>query len=555
MPDQQNHYRPARPEIALSWDRSRLNGVDPSGPVAFDLTDLDTDSRLLRAAMPVLDQISEQITGTGFCVLLADRECRIVASVYADENIRRSVERLGVVDGSLLAEDAAGTNAVGTPLEMGRSMIIHGDEHFLDSFKGLSCYGQPIIHPVTRRVEGILDMTGVSQRANPLFAPFLARAAADIETRLLEGSKASEQRLVEAFQRVSHRRHLAVAAIGENFLLTNHRAVDLLDSADHVTLRSLALDLDPNQSRSITVTLASGAQAHVTADRVSGAEGGALFTVQPVAASGKAAIPRSRAPESSHGERLRADLERARIRTDALWITGEPGSGRTSAAADVVQRSPARWLSATDVHVDGVDAWTRRLVDAAHHDGFVVVEHIELLPDSILSILSEIVTDRKEHLRTILTGGPISDVPPAVAAVATRCPNRLHLAPLRARRAEIPEIAKAMLRDISPATKITPSAGEALSAAPWPGNLAEMKVVLSSAARDGRRHRIDITDLPEHYRATTRSARLGGREYAEREAIIDALNMSSGNKSHASARLGISRSTLYARIRALDITT
>ncbi|MDJ0113615.1 Fis family transcriptional regulator, partial [Rhodococcus erythropolis] len=126
-----------------------------------------------------------------------------------------------VVNGSRFGEEHAGTNALGTPLEVGRSVVIHGDEHFLDSLKGLSCYGQPILHPVTRRVEGILDMTGVVSQANPLFAPFLARAAADIEKRLLEGSKASEQRLVDAFQRVSHQRHIAVAAIGDDILLSN----------------------------------------------------------------------------------------------------------------------------------------------------------------------------------------------------------------------------------------------------------------------------------------------------------------------------------------------
>ncbi|WFR73862.1 helix-turn-helix domain-containing protein [Prescottella defluvii] len=63
-----------------------------------------------------------------------------------------------------------------------------------------------------------------------------------------------------------------------------------------------------------------------------------------------------------------------------------------------------------------------------------------------------------------------------------------------------------------------------------------------------------VEDLPEDYRAPGRVARLGGRERAERDAIIEALQESHGNKVHAAARLGISRTTLYSRIRALDIT-
>lgn len=273
---------PVRPEIALSWKRSRLSGLDPSSAIAVDTEEQDGESRLLRAAAPVLDEVSQQIAGTGFCVLLADRECRVVASVYSDSRVERTIERLGVVNGSRFGEEHAGTNALGTPLEVGRSVVIHGDEHFLDSLKGLSCYGQPILHPVTRRVEGILDMTGVVSQANPLFAPFLARAAADIEKRLLEGSKASEQRLVDAFQRVSHQRHIAVAAIGDDILLSNRTALDLLDTADHVSLRSLIADLNPDQSRLVTVELASGALARVQADRISGADGGALFLVEPL---------------------------------------------------------------------------------------------------------------------------------------------------------------------------------------------------------------------------------------------------------------------------------
>ena len=48
-------------------------------------------------------------------------------------------------------------------------------------------------------------------------------------------------------------------------------------------------------------------------------------------------------------------------------------------------------------------------------------------------------------------------------------------------------------------------------------------------------------------------AKLGGLERAEREAIIDALRDSGGNKVHAAAALGISRTTLYSRIKALGI--
>ena len=59
-----------------------------------------------------------------------------------------------------------------------------------------------------------------------------------------------------------------------------------------------------------------------------------------------------------------------------------------------------------------------------------------------------------------------------------------------------------------------------------------------------------LSDLPETHRSTTREKQLAGRERAEREAIIRALVGCDGNKAKASKELGVSRTTLYARMRA-----
>ncbi|MER6902037.1 hypothetical protein ABT261_50915, partial [Amycolatopsis sp. NPDC000740] len=66
-----------RPPIADSWRRSRLFGVEPElDRAAISIAEVDPRSRLMTAARPVLDQLVEQLTGTRFSILLADRDCR-----------------------------------------------------------------------------------------------------------------------------------------------------------------------------------------------------------------------------------------------------------------------------------------------------------------------------------------------------------------------------------------------------------------------------------------------------------------------------------------------
>lgn len=62
-----------RPEIALLWRRSMLSGVKPDAPLNPEPTDFENDSPLLRSARPVLDEMADQITGTGVSILLTGR--------------------------------------------------------------------------------------------------------------------------------------------------------------------------------------------------------------------------------------------------------------------------------------------------------------------------------------------------------------------------------------------------------------------------------------------------------------------------------------------------
>lgn len=319
-----------RPEIELSWKRSQLSGIDPARvpePTLFDPS--DSSERLLRAARPVLDELGVQLAGTGCGVLLVDRDCRVVARVFDSDALRGAMEGVGLLTGVVLSEENYGTNALGTPLEVRQGVVVHGHEHFLESFRQFSCYGQPIVHPVTRRIEGILDITATEKTANPLFAPFVARAVGDIEARLLEGARESDRRVVDAFQRAARQRGLAVAAMGRDIMLTNKAAVEMLAPSDHAALRALAADVPAGESRRLHFALSAGGSTALQIDRVAGADSGALFLLD--AGRTRAPVRRTAVPQDATS-RLRRRLHELRSGTGSLALVGEPGSGRTWAA-------------------------------------------------------------------------------------------------------------------------------------------------------------------------------------------------------------------------------
>lgn len=541
-----------RPEIELSWRRAALCGVDPGLALPVDANEnFDGDSKLLRSALPVLEELGEQISGTNLCVLLADSGGRVVRRVFDGHAIERRIDNLGIAGGARFSEDAVGTSALGTALEVRHGVLINGTEHYLECLRRLSCYGRPIIHPATGRTEGVLDLTVEADRANPLFIPIVDKAVREIERRLLDGSKVSQQRLVAAFQDIAPRHHAAVAAVGFDMLLHNNAAMNLLDSADYALLREIAAEMRPGESRVHTVELACGEAAQLQVESICGSEGGAVFVVRPV---GRSAPVIRRGPRVGAAAARDAEVSRLARSSDAAAVCGEPGSGRTTVVRDVVGSARAEWLDASRTDADSARHWLERLTATGASDlEVLVVENVESLPASLVPVLCRIVSADAPP-RVVLTSCPLEQLSPAVAALVGRCPERLDIPPLRQRRLEIPAIARRILSGLGDSKELAPDALAALSAASWPGNLSELVCVLRSAAKSARGNRIGLRDLPARYQCAARVARLGGRERAEREAIVAALGAAGGNKVHAARELGISRSTLYARMKALRIS-
>ena len=87
----------------------------------------------------------------------------------------------------------------------------------------------------------------------------------------------------------------------------------------------------------------------------------------------------------------------------------------------------------------------------------------------------------------------------------------------------------------------------------WPGNVEQLYQVLRTTVARRRSGVVELADLPPECRATTRRV-LTPLEAIECDAIVDALLDTHGNKVEAARQLGMSRATIYRKIREYGLT-
>ncbi len=133
---------------------------------------------------------------------------------------------------------------------------------------------------------------------------------------------------------------------------------------------------------------------------------------------------------------------------------------------------------------------------------------------------------------------------------------RIELPPLRARRSDVPLLAEAFYERVGrrPHEGCSPLAMRLLQAHDWPGNVRELFAVLESAHIRAGARRIEAQHLPAEVRGAGESG--GGERYRraipvedERAAIVAALTETGGVRSAAADRLGMSRTTLWRKMK------
>jgi DNA-binding NtrC family response regulator len=114
--------------------------------------------------------------------------------------------------------------------------------------------------------------------------------------------------------------------------------------------------------------------------------------------------------------------------------------------------------------------------------------------------------------------------------------------------------------------QFTPAAMKLLMNYDWPGNVRELENCISRALILGDRERIDVSDLPPSLLAACGSgtpakdaqiegsSSATGLEELERLTIARVFEQVGGDKAMAGKMLGISRATLYRKLKRYQIS-
>src|ERR1700735_5045958 len=139
----------------------------------------------------------------------------------------------------------------------------------------------------------------------------------------------------------------------------------------------------------------------------------------------------------------------------------------------------------------------------------------------------------------------------------------VHLPSLRERRSDIPQLAHCFLDRYAPGENIQvmPNAMKSFLQYDWPGNVRELENCIARAVALGDHHTIDVGDLPPAVRAaqegsaqsTDSALSTTALSDLERMTILRVFEQAGGDKALAGRMLGISRATLYRKLKLYNI--
>jgi transcriptional regulator of acetoin/glycerol metabolism len=557
-----------------------------------------------------MEYLFDQVRDSHSMVILANNHGTLMHTM-GDVDFLTKAERVALSSGASWLEKHRGTNAIGTALAEAGSVEIHGSEHFLERNGFLTCAAAPIMSSDGKLV-GVIDISGDQRSRHPHTLGLVGMAARMIENRLVISSCRHQIRLhmhahPEGIGTVAE----GIIALSEDGWIVgaNRNGLALLqlspaDLGATPLARAIDTPLDkllshlkrhPDQPMQVHVHDGTALFVQVHADE--------LARTVTLPTKGDVPLPNDALAKLDTGDsRWRSASEKARKVADKpipLLIQGESGVGKELFARAVHETGSRRSGPFVAINCSAIPenlieaelfgytpgAFTGarregspgRLREA--HGGTLFLDEIGDMPASMQTRLLRVLQERQV---SPLGGGHPVSVDFALTCATHRKLREeaekgtfrsdlyyringltVHLPALR-ERSDFQALTERLLTEINPACNIhlAPDLLAQLSRYSWPGNLRQYANVLrtASAMLDPDEKRINWEHLPDDMveelaAVPIQPEAIGGvtRNLAElsRSAIRQALESSIGNISEAARNLGISRQTLYRKLKSV----
>jgi transcriptional regulator of acetoin/glycerol metabolism len=544
--------------IVRSWRRSISSAVESSIP-SQRYQDVDTDSLLCRAAVPVLDRWQHQLADTGTTLFLSDRGGSIVARRTSDSSERRRLDSMHAAEGFDYSEESIGTNGLGTSMVEKRPVFVQGSQHYNDALAALACAAAPVYTPAGL-VVGSVSLGGPLEAASPIMLSLTREISQQIEERFRASSRPQDLALAMSFMRFSSSQRPTVVMDQES-ILANTPGLPYVSVASHVMLWELLNSHNWSSSSTLRREL-EATSIEVTARRV--VDGPREHYVVHFADLNEGSDHHSglALPSGTRGVGLGA-LAPSESAPAVVLVDGPRGSGRATAAGRLrTERGGAARIEVFVLSAGAATPW-RTIEELLAGGTDVLIRRVEEIAENEVANWASVVerhrmatTAGKRASTLFLTSSRDQAAPAVQAFIDTTGPTERTDALTRTPE-RIPGLVKAILNVVDPESRhtISPAALQSMVQWNWPGNIAELADTVAGLIGDAKGSVIERRHLPKHLQQAPPRRHMSMMETAEREAIIRALDAAGGNKSEAAALLGMGRSTLYRRLRQLGLDT
>jgi transcriptional regulator of acetoin/glycerol metabolism len=581
-------------------------------PLALQATGLSelqaAQPALVRAAAAIFAKAEGALAGSGSIMLLTNPD-GVILKAAGDAATLDQARRIHLQEGAAWSEGVIGTNGIGTALATGAPAQVHAAQHFCAGIHGWTCAASPVFDPTSGELLGVIDISGppaTYQRANLVLAVSVAQ---QVEAMLSAWDARDRARLLDAALEKLSGGDLAEGVLALDRAGRLVHATGRVPPSLAIGRRLPGLDASVPVDewwRRLPEPLRLGRFNPV---QVQGEPIGALVLMGGRPRHGGRAAASEADPRRQdftailgESEPILAVMQRARRLAAAqvpILIHGETGVGKELFARAVhgvsAPNAPFVVLNCGAVpkdllgselfgHVRG--AFTGAAEGRAGRfeladGGTLCLDEIGEMPlelqPYLLRVLEKGVIYRlgdssPRQVRVRLLSLTNRDLEADVAAGRFRRDlyyrigvTALRIPPLRERRADIPILAGAFLSQLADrhalrSPRLSPAAMSRLAAHEWPGNVRELRNVIESLLLTADRDEIGV-DMVEALIGPVQPGPPGGEQEADTGSVPTlevgqdrmiqrAIREAGGNLSKAALMLGISRTTLYRKLRA-----